>query len=737
MGGATPSLLAAENDGAAPAPAGIGTARQPNHLIGEKSAYLRQHAYNPVDWHPWGEEAFAKARRENRPIFLSIGYSTCHWCHVMARESFEDETIARLLNASFVCIKVDREERPDVDQIYLAFVEATTGSAGWPMTVFLTPDLKPFYGGSYFPPDDRQGRPGLRSLVTQFAKAWNSDPGRIIDNSDRILRELRAQLLKDSPPDKAGDAAIDEGFREIADGFDSKYGGFGGAPKFPRPAVLAFLLQLYAADPFSDRGLRARDMALFTLRRMAEGGIHDVIGGGFHRYSVDESWHVPHFEKMLYDQAQLAESYLAAYQITHEAIFAATARDILDFVRRDLTSPDGGFFSAVDADSLLARGKAEHGEGAFYVWTKAEIDEVVGPDRARLFNYYYGVEPDGNARPHPEFSGRNILMQRHSIAETAQMAGKSATDVDRDLGESRGLLYAARNGRPRPGIDDNVIASWNGLMISAFAKGYQVLGDPSYLDSASTAAAFVEKRMFQGESGLLLRCYNDGTNDIPGFADDYACVIQGLLDLYESSFDVHWLAWAQRLQSQQDALFWDSGPGGYFATTGRDTTVLIRTKPAFDGAEPSANSVASLNLMRLSSLFDDSPSRARAEKTINAFARKMRQSASSLSGMLVGIDWLRSPPRQIVIDGRVDGADTRALLAELNRHFIPRKTVVLADGSAGQQFFARQAEFFRSLPETAPAAAMGYVCENYTCQLPTGDVAKFGQLLAPVARPRD
>jgi uncharacterized protein len=725
--------LAAENGGVAAHPADVDPSLRPNRLIREKSPYLRQHAYNPVDWYPWGDEAFARARRENKPIFLSIGYSTCHWCQVMARESFEDASIARLMNDSFVCIKVDREERPDVDQVYLAFVEATTDSAGWPMTVLLTPDLKPFFGGGYFSPDDRQGRPGLRSILKNYARAWNTDSAGIIADSNRILAELKKQALANSSPEKIGEGLLDDGYRQVARGFDPRSGGFGGAPKFPRPSVLAFLFQLYAAAPHSERGRRALDMALFTLRKMAEGGIHDPIGGGFHRYAVDESWRVPHFEKTLYDQAQLAESYLSAYEITREAVFAETARDILDFVRRDMTSPEGGFFSAVGADSPIARGSPDQGEGAFYVWARADIERVVGTERATLFNFYYGVEDGGNVREDPrgEFVGKNILTQRHTLAETAQMAGLGEAGVAKALGEGRRLLYQARSARPRPNLDDKVVAAWNGLMISAYAKGYRALNDPVYLESALRAAAFVEKAMYRGDSGLLLRSYCDGPSAIGGFADDYASLVRGLLDLYEASFDIHWLDWAQRLQAQQDRLFWDGSEGGYFGTTGRDATVLIRTKPAFDGAEPSANSVASLNLLRLGALFDDPASRTRGERTIDAFAGQLRRSPSSLAEMLVAVDWLRHPPKQIVIAGREAAPDTLALLAELNRHFVPRETVILADGGPGQQFFARHVAFFRNLPEAAPRPALAYICEDYLCRLPTDSVAAFSELLVP------
>jgi uncharacterized protein YyaL (SSP411 family) len=717
---------------AGPAPDAAPPSRKANRLINETSPYLLEHAYNPVDWYPWGEEAFARARRENKPIFLSVGYSTCHWCHVMARESFENEAIARLMNESFVCIKVDREERPDLDGVYLAFVETTTGGGGWPMTVFLTPDLKPFFGGGYLPPEDRGGRPGLISILKKISGEWRADPSAIAAHSARIVAELRrqAQTSASAGLDRAG--AIDAAYREIEGSYDSKSGGFGGAPKFPRPAVLSFLFEVYAADPASARGRRALEMALVTLRRISKGGIHDRIGGGFHRYCVDGAWRVPHFEKMLYDQALLADSYLTAYQITREDVFADTARGILNYVERDLAAPRGGFFSAEDADSAVSKGSTKHGEGAFYTWTEAEIEAALGKDRARLFDTCFGVEPDGNVRDDPqgEFSGRNILIRQHSSAEAARMSGLGEADVSRALGEDFGLLREARNARPRPHLDDKVLTSWNGLMISAFSRGYQVLNEPAYLDSARRAAAFIEGTLWRGGDGLLLRSYCGGQASIDGFGDDYAFLIQGLLDLYEGSYDIHWLEWSRQLQAKQDELFWDPSRGGYFGTTGKDSHVLVRMKESFDGATPSANSVSALNLLRLGSMFDDKPAWARGEETIQAFAGRIERGPSNYPQMLVGVDWLLQSPKQIVIDGLRDAPATRALLTEMNRHFIPRKVVILADGGTGQRYFDQQLEFFRSLPSEAPEEAKAYVCQDYACRLPTGDVATFSELLS-------
>jgi uncharacterized protein YyaL (SSP411 family) len=393
-----------------------------NRLIREKSPYLLQHAHNPVDWYPWGKEAFEKARKENKPIFLSVGYSTCHWCHVMERESFENPEVAKVMNENFVNIKVDREERPDIDQVYMTFVQATTGSGGWPMTVFLTPGLKPFFGGTYFPPKDKWGQPGLTRVLNKIAEAWKSDRERIVSSSDKIISQLQGAVAVAGGTGKISESVARKAYEQFASQFDSKFGGFGGAPKFPRPVTLNFLFDFYGTNPSSKEGKRALEMALITLRKMADGGIHDHIGGGFHRYSTDQFWHVPHFEKMLYDQAQLAMAYLTAFQITRDPLFEKTARDILDYVRRDMTDKAGGFYSAEDADSLLALGKPEHAEGAFYVWSKDEIDQLLGAERAKVFDYHYGIEASGNAPEDPqgEFKNKNILIRRHDVADTAK-----------------------------------------------------------------------------------------------------------------------------------------------------------------------------------------------------------------------------------------------------------------------------------------------------------------------------
>ncbi len=560
-----------------------------NRLANEKSPYLLQHAHNPVDWYPWGEEAFTKARKEIKPIFLSVGYSTCHWCHVMERESFENPKIAAFMNDHFVNIKVDREERPDVDRVYMTFVQATTGGGGWPMSVWLTPELKPFVGGTYFPPDDAFGRPGFLSVLKQIADAWTKDEKQILAQAAQITDQLQNFAGTHTSTNADLSASIlSEGFKQRESRFDPREGGFGPAPKFPRPSELIFLFNdAYRAGPDSKDGKRAIEMATFTLEKMARGGIHDHLGGGFHRYSVDGEWHVPHFEKMLYDQAQLVEAYLIAYQITGRKEFANTARDILDYVLRDMTSPDGGFYSAEDADSSIRAGFKEKAEGAFYVWTANEIEEVLGKDSgtgilpvndsqhrqdadATIFSYIYGVEANGNTSgegdPHGELHGKNVLIQRHTVAEAAKKFEVSEEEMKKRLAASCEKLFEIRAKRPRPHLDDKIITAWNGLMMTAFAKGYQVLGDEKYLAAADRSADFIRNNLYDQKTETLTRSWredrapppsSEGTADIGGFAEDYAYLIRGLIDLYESSFDTARLAWATALQEKQDALFWD------------------------------------------------------------------------------------------------------------------------------------------------------------------------------------
>lgn len=737
----------------------IGHPQGRNQLINEKSPYLLQHAHNPVNWLPWGKEAFEKARRENKPIFLSIGYSTCHWCHVMAHESFEDNATAEIMNREFVNIKVDREERPDVDRVYMTFVQATTGGGGWPMSVWLTPQLEPFVGGTYFPPEDRFGQPAFRRVLQRIAEAWKNDHEKISKQGANIVEALREAARDETAAGEIDASVLEEAYHQFARTFDAHEGGFGRAPKFPRPVTLNFLTRFHARDPDTDSGQHALEMVLLTLRKMAAGGIHDHIGGGFHRYSVDAHWHVPHFEKMLYDQAQLASAYLDAFQITGDADFAATARDVLDYVRRDMTSPMGGFFSAEDADSPVAavydRRESEIGapraplqkmaEGAFYVWTKQEIDDALG-DEAATFSSHYGVEENGNvpagADPHGELRGKNILIRgvasavgraRRSevvVATPEDFAAdkKDAKTVQESLGESRKKLFSLRRKRPRPHLDDKIIAAWNGLMISAFARGAQILDDASYLETARRAAEFVGTKLYDDSRKILFRSYRDGRSEIEGFADDYAFFIQGLIDLYQASFEVRWLKFALELQRQMDALFWDDKAGGYFGVTGHDNSILLRMKEENDSAEPAASSVAALNLGRLAGIRNEPELLVRARKTVNAFARQLMHFQSALPQMLVAIDFLETAPRQIVLAGDRRDERVQELLKEVHKHFLPHATVLLADGAEGQDFLAGKNEAIRSMRPVNGKPAV-YLCENFTCKEPVTERQELRALL--------
>jgi uncharacterized protein YyaL (SSP411 family) len=716
-----------------------------NRLAREKSPYLLQHAHNPVDWYSWGEEAFEKARRENKPIFLSIGYSTCHWCHVMAHESFENEEIAAIMNRDFVNIKVDREERPDVDRVYMTFVQATTGGGGWPMSVWLTPDLKPFVGGTYFPPEDRYGQPAFRKVLERIAAAWKQDHEKIAEQGSKIVEALReSQNAQPEAPAKIDTQVFQTAYEQLSRSFDDKEGGFGTAPKFPRPVALNFLTRFYTRDPKSESGKRALEMDLVTLRKMAAGGMHDHLGGGFHRYSVDRYWHVPHFEKMLYDQAQLASAYIDAFQISQDRQYADVAGDILNYIARDMTSKEGGFFSAEDADSLFEHGKPEHGEGAFYVWTEKQVDAALG-DESAIFKFHYGVQPHGNAPegsdPQDEFRGKNILIERHTIGETAKHFKKSDSEVRDSLARSREKSLSIRNKRPRPHLDDKIIAAWNGLMISAYSCAAQVLDEPParnathsvaggrYLEAATRSAKFVRANLYDQKTKTLFRSFREGRGNVEGFADDYAFVIQGLLDLYEASFDIEWLKFAIELQETQDRLFFDEKNGGYFSTSGKDKSVVLRMKDDNDSAEPAASSIAALNLLRVVQFRDDKKLDERARKTINAFAPTLSHFASAMPQMLVALDSSLGKPRQIVIAGKIDNEQTRELLKEVHRHFLPNKILILADGVAGQKFFAEKNEAVGAMSpvDGKPAA---YVCENFTCKAPVTDPKALGNLLS-------
>jgi uncharacterized protein YyaL (SSP411 family) len=704
-----------------------------NRLARERSPYLLQHAGNPVDWYPWGPEAFEAARRDNKPIFLSIGYSTCHWCHVMEHESFENAEVAAALNARFIAVKVDREERPDVDRVYMTFVQSTTGSGGWPMSVFLTPDLKPFFGGTYFPPTSRWGRPGFLDLLQEISRVWTEDRARVDFAAAELFDRLRSVTGADgrSKPEStlAGPETLADAVAQYAETYDRRNGGFGEAPKFPRPSELLFLLREHARTG-ADAPL---ELVAGTLRAIALGGMRDHVGGGFHRYSVDAEWRVPHFEKMLYDQAQLVLAFLETGQATGQAFFAAVAEDTLAYVRREMTHPGGGFYSAEDADSVPADAPGEKREGAFYVWRDEEIGDLLGAD-ADVFRQRFGFLPEGNAPhdPQGEFTGRNLLYTARSIEDVASATGRTPDDAVGALGRARTALLDARASRPRPHLDDKIITAWNGLMMAAFARAARVLPDQpraaEWLHAATAAASFIRKELWDEETGRLFRRWRDGERAIEGYADDYACLGWGLLELFQSSGDVTWLTWARRLQGQLDALFWDDAEGGWFSTTGSDPSVLLRLKEDYDGAEPAAGSVAVMNAIVLAHLVDDAEARQRAERTLARYGARAGRAGRVIPFMLAGLSTWHAGVSQIVIVGERDGPDTEAFRIELARHYLPFAVTVWTQPGAAQAALARELPFVGAM-EARGGAATAYVCRDFACQEPVSDPAALRRQL--------
>ncbi len=705
----------------------------PNRLAAEQSPYLLQHAENPVDWYAWGDEAFARARAEEKPIFLSIGYSTCHWCHVMEHESFEDPDTAKVLNQHFVSIKVDREERPDVDRVYMAFVQATTGSGGWPMSVWLTPSLEPFYGGTYFPPVSQWGRPAFREVLGEVARAWRDEPDRIRESARDIIGRLNAITYNSDTASAPGEKALLATVEQFRHSFDAKRGGFGNQPKFPRPSELLLLFRAYARG--SDEG--ARDMALTTLRAMALGGMRDHIGGGFHRYSVDGAWRVPHFEKMLYDQAQLVLAYLEAAQITGDPFYAQIAEDTLQYVRRDLSDSAGGFYSAEDADSVPpAEADDPHPrkkEGAFYIWNLDEVREVLGDD-SRLFELRYGVLPDGNAPfdPQDEFGRGNLLYTARSIADVAETVGRSPQDVAAVLVRARHSLFARRSARPRPHLDDKVLTAWNGLMIAAFARAARVLdaiglgsddgrsAAAAHLEAATRAATFVHDVMWDQSRRVLRRRYRSGDAAIDGYAEDYAAMAFGLLELVQADGDPRWLAWAIELHERLDALFWDETGGGWFNTTGTDPSVLVRMKDDYDGAEPAPGSLAVLNLLTLHHLTGESSYRARADRALASVGSRLESMGRAMPMMAAALATSLTPGEQIVVAGQTDTTGRAELMRAANHRYRPFASVVPLVSRESQAELSRVMPWLAAMEEQMGRAA-GYVCRDFACDRPTTD----------------
>ena len=684
----------------------------PNRLINETSPYLLQHANNPVDWYPWGEEALERARSEDKPILLSIGYSACHWCHVMERESFEDETIAGLMNENFVSIKVDREERPDLDQVYMQAVQMLTGSGGWPMTVFLTPEGKPFYGGTYFPPDDRQGMPGFPRLLTSIAEAYSTNRGEV----DRVTQQLTTQMSQSNQvPQGTSILTVDilhQAYSSLATNFDYQNGGFGNAPKFPQPMTPEFLLRYYhhGYNP------RALELVELTLEKMAYGGIYDQIGGGFHRYSTDPYWLVPHFEKMLYDNALLARLFLHTYLITGRALYRRVVEETLDYVLREMTDPSGGFYSAQDADS-------EGVEGKFFVWSPGEINAVMGDTDGEVLAGYYGVTAGGN------FEGKNILNIRQNPEEFAETKGLTADQLGDIINRGSKALLEVREQRIHPMRDDKVLSSWNGLMLRSFAEAAAALGRPDYLAVAIKNAGFLVGSM--KSDGRLLRTYRDGQAKLLGYLEDYSFVIDGLLALYEATFDLRWLEEAVTLADSMIELFWDEGIGGFYDTGSDHETLVVRPRDVFDNAQPCGGSVASDVLLRLAVFTGKSDYSAKAAVPLRSLHQAMSQSPGGTGHWLSALDFYVSPPKEIAVIGHRDDPATQALLDTVFHRFLPNKVVMGVEpplsptvGNSGSDIPLLAG---RGMVGGLPSA---YVCQNYACQLPVTDPAGLAEQLS-------
>lgn len=675
-----------------------------NNLAGETSPYLLQHAGNPVAWQPWSDAAFARAKDEEKPVFLSVGYSTCHWCHVMERECFEDPAIAALMNRHFISVKVDREERPDLDATFMTFVQATTGQGGWPMSVWLTPDGTPIFGGTYFPPADRHGRPGFPRLCEEISRLWRDDRTRLVAGADRIM----AQLAAADPPvaaagDLAGPAVLEAFIAHCRRAYDAEWGGFGSAPKFPRPAVLRTLLQLaerHGSD--TPAGAEAAAMACATLDRMAAGGIHDHLGGGFHRYSVDRYWHIPHYEKMLYDQGQLAMAYLDAWQLTGAATHRTVAEGIFNYLLSTLRDPAGGFHAAEDADSLPHAGATHSLEGAFWTWTEAEISGLLEPAAAALVKAAYGVQPAGNARPesdpHGELTGRNTLFRAASDAALAATGGSSAESVRATLTEAAAVLLEHRGTRPPPHRDDKLVTAWNGLAIGALARGARLLERPDLAAAACAAATFLRTRLWDGTT--LFRSFRLRRGDAPGFPADFVCLISGLLELHAIAPADGWLDWAAALQDRLDATSWDADRAGYVMrpTLGDRTLKVIRED--HDGAEPSPNHLAAENLLKLAVLLDQPAHLARAEALLRAGTPLLEEHPFAAPQLAAALDL----HQRGVVHWRIPATPPAAAAAALRRAYQPRAVFSHDPGD-------------RIL-----------VCEGQTCRLWEPPTAPDGQL---------
>ena len=683
------------------------TPKHTNRLIHETSPYLLQHAHNPVDWYPWGEEALELAKREQKPILLSIGYSACHWCHVMERESFESEEIAAIMNELFINIKVDREERPDLDEIYMNAVQVMTRHGGWPMTVFLTPDLKPFYGGTYYPPEDRYGRPGFPKVMHAVAEAFSEKNAQVLEQADQITTQLNQMSnLVDPHEHELTEELMNKAFQHYRSQFDAQYGGFGNAPKFPPSMGLPFLLRYW----HHSGNANALEMVQLTLQKMARGGMYDQLGGGFHRYSTDAHWLVPHFEKMLYDNAQLVVAYFEAYQATQSPFYRDIATETLDYVLREMyDAENGGFYSTQDADS-------EGVEGKFFVWEPSEVEDIIGEENAEIFCEYYDITPHGN------FEGENILHVQTPSDIFARKLGMDQDELESLLADGRQKLFAEREKRIKPGLDDKILTSWNGIMIRGMAMGYQLTGKPEYLTACEKSAEFVLTTLSQ-DDGLLLRTYRAGKSHLNAYLEDYSYFIAGLIALYEASFEPKWLSEAERLAHIMIDQFGDESGDGFFFTGKAHESLIVQSKSAYDGATPAGASMAIHSLLRLAKHLDKPEFHDKAVETLKLYFHQMDVMPSGSGQLLCELAFLLSTPKEIAIIGEKGETKTEAMLAALHGMYLPNKIVALNEPAEETTL-----PLLANKPQIDNSATV-YVCENYVCQAPTTDVEGFVGML--------
>jgi len=680
-----------------------------NKLKSEKSPYLLQHAKNPVNWYPWGQEAFDRARDEEKPIFLSIGYSTCHWCHVMAHESFEDEEVAKLMNEVFVSIKVDREERPDIDKIYMTICQMMTGSGGWPLTIIMTPDKKPFFAGTYFPKESRFGRVGIIDLIKRIKELWNNQRNELLNSAEQITFSLQ-NIDQESPGEKFSDEILKKAFRQLSIQFDSVNGGFGNRPKFPTPHNLIFLLRYWKRS--GDK--KALEMIETTLQAMRKGGIYDHIGFGFHRYSTDSIWLVPHFEKMLYDQALIAIAYIEAYQATKNNLYKETAQEILSYVLRDMMSQEGGFYSAEDADS-------EGKEGKFYVWTQEELKDILNNDDLELAIKTFNIEESGNYLE--EASGKKT---KSNILYLKDFPKKENFE---NLKKIRLTLFSERVKRIHPHKDDKILTDWNGLMIVALAKGTTAFQEPKYLETAKKAINFILSNLRDSKNKLLHR-YKDGVSEIDGFLTDYSFLIWSLIELYESTFNIFYLKTALELHEIQIEDFWDNNVGGFYFTAKDTEELLTKQKEIYDGAIPSGNSIAMLNLLKLSYITGNHELEEKADILLRVFSEKIKANPLAYTQFLIAIDFALGPSYSLVVAGNIDAIDTKELIKALLNEYLPNKVFMFRNiekPTPDIDEYSNFVEFFYNLDDMATA----YVCINKTCKPPTHDIDKTLEYLKP------